>query len=145
MAPFYGLGSTSAITDTFYYFHQKNFLHLDILQLVQLYLTNLGSAVGCCKFAAHSFTIAGLPPRPRLVIWASKETKAGFYGYGSHLDFTTGNPLIYAGDAPESFSHATSRETDGSANVLVGPTDSKTKHMYFAKKKFAGWSKSSIT
>ena len=103
MAPFYGLGSTSAITDTFYYFHQKNILHLDILQLVQIYLTNLGSAVGCCKFAAHSFTIAGLPPRPRLVIWASKETKAGFYGYGSHLDFTTGNPLIYAGDAPESF------------------------------------------
>ena len=103
MAPFYGLGSTFAITDTFYYFHQKNILRLDILQLVQIFLTNLGSAVGCCKFAAHSFTIAGLPPRPRLVIWASKETKPGFYGYGSHLDFTTGNPLIYAGDAPESF------------------------------------------
>ena len=48
--------------------------------------------------SGHSFTAAGsLPPCPQLVICPTKETKTQFYGYSSHLDFTTANPLIYAG------------------------------------------------
>ena len=51
-----------------------------------------------------------------LVIWATKETKTRFYGYSSHSDFTTTNPLIYAGRCSPLTTHATSRQ--GSSSEL---------------------------
>ena len=47
-----------------------------------------------------------------LVIWATtKETKTRFYGYSSHSDFTTTNPLIYAGRCSPLTTHATSQQS----------------------------------